>query len=1422
MTPGRRLAFFMAIIMIASIFGFKGISESEGKDGSFEGGDGSSTNPYKIEDVWDLQNMSSDLNAHYILTNDIDASITSGWNSGKGFAPIGSIANKFTGSLDGKGYNISELHINRVTTDYVGLLGYLDKGSSVLNLSLIRQNVIGHDYVGGFVGYTYMETTVEKCSATGSTSGNDYIGGIVGYNWGIVRDCYTTGSTNGNEYVGGVVGNNKQGTVKSCSATGITTGVTFIGGLMGYNDDGTVNTCSATGNTIGSGSSIGGLVGMNEDGIVENSNSSGSTSGSGNDIGSLVGSNYVWSSIKNCYSTGNSSGYNNVGGLVGYNYYYSSVMDCYASGTASGSGSGVGGLIGNDFYSKTVRNCYATGSVICSGNGIGGLVGCTSAKNFINSYYNIDSSLINSDHLVTPYGLFDDQYNDWFSNGLSLMISDYTSSLSPNGSYYEISTIQGLKDILGFAEETHYEFRLVSDLDMSSLPGLYIPYLNSKSFDGMGHTISNLYIDQSFNSGLGMFGWLPTGITVSNLNLNNSNITGLNNVGGLAGGSYATITNCSVNGFIRGNEKIGALIGRSGGIVTNCHSAVTTIGTGQYVGGLIGDNIGDVSYCHTSGSTRGNGHVGGLLGYSCDTVSKCNATGTTISTDYGLGGLVGFNVGTIINCFASGTTMGNSGIGGLVGMNSKTITNCFSTGTTSGTGENIGGLVGSNSDTVTDCYTNCTTSGTSNIGGLVGLNNFNSIIKNCYATGATSGSGDYIGGLVGRRYEGTITCSFWDKDTTGQVSSDGGEGMTKIEMKSIMTYTRVGWDIVDVLHHQSEVWYIDDWYDYPRLGWEVYTDRHPPTAEAGSDKTIGEGTTISFNGRESSDNYLISNYTWTFKDEVPITLYGDKPDYQFNNPGIFNVTLNVSDAVGNWNVDTMTVTVIDITSPIADAGLDQVVDEGTNVEFDGRGSYDNVGIVNYTWTFIDIQPVTLHGLQPEYIFSNPGAFLITLKVTDSAGCWDTDEMTIIVRDITPPDAITGPDRIIDKKTLVTLSGDNSSDNIGIVSYKWTFIDGSPIVLNGIQVEYQFNNPGTFIITLNVTDAAGNWATAIMTVTFIDIISPFANAGSDQIVDERTIVTFDGSCSTDNVGIVNYTWTFTDGDPITLYGSQVEYHFEYPGVFIVTLNVTDAISLWNTDTITITVQDTTPPVGYAGPDQTMPLGSTIVLNGSSSTDNGIISRYTWSFTYNGEEKNLEGKIVNFKFDVAGEYQIILSVYDNADNYDDDKVLITIVDKGIIKGTVLDTDGNPIEGAVIEIIDSNGEIYTVATISNGSFSVEIYHGPFTWTVSMEGYKTISGTGSVDAMEEIDLDLSDHPLEKEDDDEKSLIPILIIVVIVILIMAGAGIGVFLYMKSKGKQDSTELKSEESKPEETIGSDLEGQDTEEKTSLDQIFGPT
>ncbi|WP_210546922.1 filamentous hemagglutinin N-terminal domain-containing protein [Rhodoferax sp. PAMC 29310] len=99
----------------------------------------------------DLQGMSGGLAGNYALGGNIDASATSGWNGGAGFAPIGSGSTNFAGNFDGLGHTISNLTIYRPTTNDVGLFG-ASSGVYIQNVGVVGGAITGKSYVGALVG----------------------------------------------------------------------------------------------------------------------------------------------------------------------------------------------------------------------------------------------------------------------------------------------------------------------------------------------------------------------------------------------------------------------------------------------------------------------------------------------------------------------------------------------------------------------------------------------------------------------------------------------------------------------------------------------------------------------------------------------------------------------------------------------------------------------------------------------------------------------------------------------------------------------------------------------------------------------------------------------------------------------------------------------------------------------------------------------------------------------------------------------------------------------------------------------------------------------------------------------------------------------------------------------------------------------
>ena len=244
-----------------------------------------------IKTAQDLDNIRNNLSGKYILMNDIDLSSYTNWN------PIGEYRYTqggagFTGILDGNGYKISNLTINRPDEHNTGLFASIGDTSSsageVKNLGLENVNIVDGDiYVAGLAAEN--RGTITNCYVTGNVNGGAYVGGLVGASIGTVSYCYSASNVSGG-YIGGLVGSNS-GNISNSYATGkVFDGGYYNGGLAGQNN-GNISNCYATGDV---------------DGYRES--------------GALVGKNGVRGTISNCYALGYASASTDRGGLLGSNW----------------------------------------------------------------------------------------------------------------------------------------------------------------------------------------------------------------------------------------------------------------------------------------------------------------------------------------------------------------------------------------------------------------------------------------------------------------------------------------------------------------------------------------------------------------------------------------------------------------------------------------------------------------------------------------------------------------------------------------------------------------------------------------------------------------------------------------------------------------------------------------------------------------------------------------------------------------------------------------------------------------------------------------------------------------------------------------------------------------------------------------------
>ena len=582
------------------------------------------------------------------------------------WTPIGTFSKKYTGTFDGNGHTISGLYFNNTTNSY-----YPDGGNNV-----------------GLIGSASSATIKNVGVIDSYLKGRDYVGGICGFN-GKITNCHNTGTVSGSKYVGGICGSS--GTQTNCYNTGTVSGSSSnVGGICGY--AGTLTNCYNTGTVSGSSDRVGGICGYA--GTLTNCYNTGTVSGTSN-VGGLCGES---GTLTNCYNTGTVLGNSFVGGICGYG---GTQRNCYYLAGCAKDGKnvvqyGVGNAKGRTTADEAGKTTAATAEKFASGEITYLLNGSTSEGDLVwyqtlgvgNDAYPVfdnthavvyatqpcpsfsnDASKTHKEHQstddVTGYCTTCGQ----FAAQGSLVTESNYSSLNLSADFVGYYAISNSGELYWFANEVNNgntainavltdnivvnENVLKANGTLNSTPTYsWTPigtsaYNYAGTFDGNGHTISGLFLNNTNKSYVGLIGY-ANGATIKNVGVIDSYLKGNQYAGGICGyGSNSTITNCYNTGTVSVSDSyVGGICGYSG-TITNCHNTGRVSGSYQY--------------------------SGGICGYS-GTITNCYNTGTLSGTMYNVGGICGSN-GTQTNCYNTGTVYGSS-VGGICGYGG-TQRNCY-------------------------------------------------------------------------------------------------------------------------------------------------------------------------------------------------------------------------------------------------------------------------------------------------------------------------------------------------------------------------------------------------------------------------------------------------------------------------------------------------------------------------------------------------------------------------------------------------------------------------------------------------------------------------------------------------------------------------------------------------------------------------
>ena len=787
------------------------------------------------------------------------------WTTGKGWVPIGhysSNSSPFTAIFEGNGHTISNLMINRYSTDRVGLFGYTE-GVTIKNVVLSNINIKGGRHVGGLVGWNSSGGTITNSYATGAVKGDWNVGGLVGSSRGTITNSYATGAVKGDWNVGGLVGSSR-GTITNSYATGAVEGRRdCVGGLVGYSSSSNITSSYAMSKVSGN-RHVGGLIGSISDGTITNSYATGAVGGNSSYVGGLIGSIYD-GTITNSYATGAVEGNDRVGGLVGHSYS-GKITNSYAAGAVEGNDR-VGGLVGYRQY----------GTITNSGRKpMAALQGPTSAIGIYAQWSTANWDFGTSNQYPVLKYAKGDGNNPACSDqaGTDLPVC---GSLLPSvlRGLSELRLVKGNLSPSFIVTRQNYVGTVVNSTSTIQFKPTAI-YPNAKIFISADERAGSEEIDSGATSDEIML--KPSSTTKIIIGVKYEGIVQAEYTLYLDYYYFNGDVDMDDNGLIEINslEKLNAMRYQLDGTGYRDSEEAHKIAIGcpgnkckgyelkenldfndaaSYRDGNVNEDwtmsnrggwqpIGDYEdYTKSNPFTaifEGHGytisnlminkpdtdHVG-LFGYiERGTINNVGLSNIDIKGGNKVGGLGGSSRDSdITNSYAIGDVEGNIHTGGLVGINNNgTITNSYVAGNTTGTGT-VGGLVGDNSSsTIRDSYATNVVVANRYVGGLVGWN-WSSRIENSYATGFVSGNSD-VGGLFGDSTGGTITASYWDKTTSRIMSSAGGIGKTTTELQSpttsgsTSTEIYYGWSAAD--------WHFGTSNQYPALKYAVGPDTDNP------------------------------------------------------------------------------------------------------------------------------------------------------------------------------------------------------------------------------------------------------------------------------------------------------------------------------------------------------------------------------------------------------------------------------------------------------------------------------------------------------------------------------------------------------------------------------------------------------------------
>lgn len=393
-----------------------------------------------------------------------------------------------------------------------------------------------------------------------------------------------------------------------------------------------------------------------------------------------------------------------------------------------------------------------------------------------------------------------------------------------------------------------------------------------------------------------------------------------------------------------------------------------------------------------------------------------------------------------------------------------------------------------------------------------------------------------------------------------------------------------------------------------------------------SSTTIKEGEKVRFTDLSMNNP---TSWSWSFSGGTPSTSNQQNPEITYTTPGIYDVSLIVSD--GN-TTDIMIqpgYIVVVMKAPVAGFVLDKSeIIAGEFVQFTDQSQ----NAQTYEWTFEGGTPATSSLSNPRIKYENPGVYHVTQKVANSSGA-DTKTSIITVKE--PPvdaDFVASVTTITEGEAVEFK--DLSKNNP--VSWSWSFPGGNPSVSNERNPKVTYPKPGKYDVSLKVLNSNGSDELLRSGYITVNMKSPVAdfNASKTEIFAGESVVFNNLSLNADT-----YSWMFEGGTPSASSAINPEVKYNTPGIYSVSLKATNSKT---SDTKTklnfITVKVLPAKAEFTASSTRITEGGTVAFTDLS--ENNPVS-WNWSFP-GGSPSSSNEKNPQVVYARSGVYNVTLLV------------------------------------------------------------------------------------------------------------------------------------------------------------------------------------